>query len=405
MNKSGLFSGGLLLMVVFLAACSGSDTKDEPEPAKLKDFKEEVVLEKVWSTSVGDGLGEYYNKITPAIDGDTIYVADIEGVVTAIDKADGKDKWEIDLQERIMGGVGAGNGLVLIGTIKGAVVALNEQDGSQLWRTQMSSEVLSAPQTTAELVIAQTQDGHVVALDKTTGQQKWVYNTAIPVLTLRGTSAPLIFDNFVYAAFSNGKVVCLSLDQGNVRWENRVAIATGSSELERVIDIDGGLLIRDNILYAISYQGRVVAIDLNDGQKLWKKTASSYVGLGEGFGNIYTSEEGDVVKALNRTGGTPVWVQEGLTYRRLNSPTTIRNYVAVADYEGYVHFLSQVDGHFVAREKIDGGSVRPNFKSNSAASRNHKTSGDHGVRSDMIVDGDMLYVYGNNGNLVALRVE
>jgi outer membrane protein assembly factor BamB len=57
--------------------------------------------------------------------------------------------------------------------------------------------------------------------------------------------------------------------------------------------------------------------------------------------------------------------------------------VAIGDEEGYVHLLSQVDGRFVGRTKVDGD----------------------GVRARMLNQGNTLYVYGNSGKLVALRVE
>ncbi len=54
----------------------------------------------------------------------------------------------------------------------------------------------------------------------------------------------------------------------------------------------------------------------------------------------------------------------------------------VGDYAGYIHLLSQVDGRFVGRTKVDGD----------------------GVRVRPLVVGDMLYVYGNGGKLVAYRL-
>ena len=58
------------------------------------------------------------------------------------------------------------------------------------------------------------------------------------------------------------------------------------------------------------------------------------------------------------------------------------SYVAVADLEGIVHFVSQVDGEFAGRVKIDGD----------------------GARADMLADGNRVYVFGNSGKLVALEI-
>jgi outer membrane protein assembly factor BamB len=136
------------------------------------------------------------------------------------------------------------------------------------------------------------------------------------------------------------------------------------------------------VLWAVSYQGRLAAIDINTGRKIRQEEVSSYVGLDQGFGNIYVAEESGTVVAFYRNNPGIRWEQGALTNRRLGTPAVIKGYVAVSDLEGYVHFLSQVDGHFVGRERIDGD----------------------GIRANMLVEDDVLYVFGNSGKLVALRV-
>ncbi|MEK1834924.1 MAG: outer membrane protein assembly factor BamB, partial [Pseudomonas sp.] len=76
----------LLALAILAAGCSSNSKKELP-PAELTDFKEEVVLHKQWSRSIGDGQGETYNMLVPAIDGDTIYAADVTGVVMAMDRS------------------------------------------------------------------------------------------------------------------------------------------------------------------------------------------------------------------------------------------------------------------------------------------------------------------------------
>ena len=81
--------------------------------------------------------------------------------------------------------------------------------------------------------------------------------------------------------------------------------------------------------------------------------------------------------------GTQVWSNDNLARRQLTAPVTFSSYVAVADYEGYVHLLAQTDGRLVARTRVDR----------------------KGVRAAPIAVGDRLFVFGNSGDLVALRIE
>ena len=73
----------LLALVILAAGCSSNSKKELP-PAALTDFKEEVVLQKQWSRSIGDGQGKTYNMLVPAVDGNTLYAADVTGVVMSL---------------------------------------------------------------------------------------------------------------------------------------------------------------------------------------------------------------------------------------------------------------------------------------------------------------------------------
>ena len=368
-----------LLALTLLAVGCSSNSKKELPPAELTDFKEEVRLEKQWSRSVGDGQGELYNLIEPAVDGQTIYAASAEGRVMAIQRESGDVLWKKDLDLPISGAVGVGNGLVLLGTMRGDVIVLDAGSGEQKWRAKVTSEVLAAPATNGDVVVVQTQDDKLVAFDAATGNQRWLYEGTVPVLTLRGTGAPLIDGRLALAGLASGKVVAVDVQRGLPVWEQRVAIPQGRSELDRVVDIDGGLLLADGVLYVASYQGRAAALDESTGRVLWQREASSYVGVAEGTGSVFISQATGTVESLDSRGSSSLWSNDALARRQLSAPAVFSSNVVVGDLEGYVHLLSQVDGRFVGREKVDGD----------------------GVRVRPLVVGNWMYVFGNSGKLVA----
>lgn len=372
----------LLALAILAAGCSSNSKKELP-PAELTDFKEEVVLQKQWSRSIGDGQGDSYNMLVPAIDGDTIYAADVTGVVMAMDRSNGDVKWKKDLELPVSGAVGVSYGLLLIGTIKGEIVALDAINGEEKWRARVSSEVLAPPANNGDVVVVQTQDDRLIGLDAATGTQRWLYDSTPAVLTLRGTSAPIVTNRLAVAGLSTGKVVALDISNGVPVWEQRVAIPQGRSELERVVDIDGGLLLSGGTLYVASYQGRVAALDLESGRQLWQRDASSYAGVAQGFGSVYVSLSSGTVEGVDERSTTALWSNDSLARRQLSAPEVFSSYVAVGDMEGYLHLLSQVDGRFVGRERIDSD----------------------GLRARPLVVGDTIYLYGNSGKLEALTIK
>ena len=384
----------LTLLFVFssLSACAnfswnplnwfGGDEEVNP-PVELETIQAEVSLQTEWSVSIGNGQGSNYTEITPVIDGDVIFAASEDGDIAAIGASSGDIHWLTRLRTVITGGVGAGSGLVMVGTQQAEIVVLDQITGDELWRTSVSSEVLSPPQTNGDVVVAQTVDGKLLALDIEDGNQRWIYETNLPALTLRGTSRPVITSTgAVIAGFSNGTLVAVSAADGIWRWEERVAVPEGQYDIDRVIDVDGDLLLDGNRILASSYQGNLMAFDVASGRIVWGMEASSYHGLDRGFGNIYYCSDRSHIVAVRDNSNDIVWENENLAYRAITAPTAINNYVAVGDFEGYLHLLSQIDGRIVGRTRIDND----------------------GVRSNLLVKDGWLYAYGNSGRLTALSL-
>ncbi|MCB1672914.1 MAG: outer membrane protein assembly factor BamB [Gammaproteobacteria bacterium] len=389
--RSNRFS--LLVLALLSVALQGCSTKLNPlnwfdgdegeQPAELQQISEEVQLQRRWSVKIGNGQGGKYNELVPAVDGSRVFAASEDGDVVAVDVASGDIEWRVRTRETITGGVGAERGLVMVGTQNAEVIVFDQQDGREIWRAPVTSEVLSPPQTNGDIVVLQTVDDKLIALDADTGERRWIYEANLPVLTLRGTSKPVFVAGAVVAGFSNGTLVAVNAEDGIWRWEERVAVPQGRYDIDRVIDVDGDLLVDNNVVLATSYQGNLMGFDAQTGRIVWGMEASSYHGLAAGFGNLYLCDDRSHLIAIRRNSDNEVWRNEDLDLRELTAPTTFNNYIAVADFEGYVHLISQVDGRIVGRREIDS----------------------EGIRAPLVVGSNTLLAYGNSGRLTALTIQ
>lgn len=379
MFKKALLIG---LTASVLSGCSLWGGSDEIEPSPLVDFTAEKKFAVKWSVQIGDGPGDAYHQMTPGVTSDRVYASDQDGLVVAIDKANGKSLWKTDLDVALTAGVGAGAGRVVVVGLSGEVFCLDAATGELLWQHTLRSEVVSEPQLNNQIVVVQQINGVIVALDGQSGDEKWRYESQMPRLSLRGTSAPLVALDVTLAGLDNGKFVALDNNNGSILWEQNVSVAEGRSELERMTDVDGRPLLFENVIYVPSYQGELIAINPYNAQTVWKKEVSSYRSLAADFGNIYLSEANDHVQAFDARSAASVWSQNQLEYRRLTAPVVSGNSVIVGDKEGYLHAMSQIDGHFVAR-----------YDANS------------GLTGDMKVSDDVLYVLTDSGRLLALTLK
>lgn len=365
-----------------LAGCGFWGGSDEIQSAPLVNFESENTVSVKWSASIGNGPGNHFHQMTPSIDGDRIFASDRQGAVSAIDRHSGARIWSTNLRENVVGGVGAGFGQVILTTRAGEVISLNGNDGKELWRAQLAAEVTAQAQLNRELIVLQQINGRITALDRMTGQHRWSFDSQVPALTLRGTGTPLLAADVTFAGLSNGRLVALDNQDGQLIWDQRVALDEGRSDLERIVDINGKPLIVDNILYVVGYQGRLLAINPFNAQALWAHSISSYRSLASGFGNIYVVDAQGHVHAYDTSSSVSVWSQTELTNRRLTSPAVLGSSIVVGDQEGYLHFLSQVNGRFIARHRVDSS----------------------GLQGDMLVRDNTLYALSNAGRLVALSL-
>lgn len=355
----------IALSFLVLTSCSAltelrSDMADklfgaEPAnpPSELKEIKSSYIAKIDWSVKLGSTDKYDY---TPAVDAGSVYGANTEGEITKIDIASGKVIWRVNVGETISGGVGVGNGLVLVGTNQGSLYAL-DYAGKILWKSKLSSEILSVPRYFDGNVIVRTGDNHIYGIDAADGNRKWVYERSTPSLALRSSVGIVVDGGAVYAGFAGGKLAAIRADNGKLIWEATVAQPKGVTEIERIADITSLPFIDGPVVYAVAYQGRVAAIDRRTGEVIWNREISSYRGLTAEDGKIYISHTLGSLYSLDSTNGHTFWRQGDLANRRLTTPLSMGSLVAVGDLEGYIHLMSRDDGNFVGRIKVDDNAI------------------------------------------------
>ena len=358
-KKTVMHVAVLAVMSTAVIGCNRGIKPVVNDPVKLVQIAQPIsVLQPVFSTDVG-------NKKASKKDPLDLQVGYLNGqIVTASRGGDltgfnstGERAWSIKVGDQITGGVAldALSQTAIISTRSGKVMAFDSATGAKRWEQQLSGTVLTPALITNNRVILSANDGFLHGLSLQTGQSVWQFATQVPAISVRGSAAPTLLDSkTALLATADGRLHAVTTDSGLPQWSRRVGVGTGSSEVERMSDVDGTPIVDKNQLFAVSYSGQLLGIDLATRQVMFVNEFASLKSLAVNNQQVIATGLDGKVAAYNRNTGEMLWESEELAYRNLTNPVMIGNYIAVGDLDGVVHLFDPASGKIVSRVQTKG---------------------------------------------------
>ena len=343
----------LLFFMILIACETGAEEVEKPIELK-KQIKEKFSFDKRWSVNAfkSSPLG----KINIASNQDSIFIFDSRGEIKAFSN-NGKRIWNKKLDVDISTGITLGFDKLLLSSSNGEVFCLSKDSGETIWRYSTSGEVLSPPATNGDIVAIQNIDGRVTAVDLETGEFRWDYRSVIPNLTLRGTSEPSFYEGFLYIGFANGNLAKIEPRSGVTQWEIPITTSKETSEIGRIVDIDGNFVFSSGIAFVATFQGDIAALDTRSGRFIWKEKTSTANDLLSSRGKIILIDEKDQVLAYSQNSGKLEWFNKNFFLRELTSPKRLKSLVVYGDFQGFLHALDISQGEQVARKRVSRSKI------------------------------------------------
>ncbi|WP_025821991.1 outer membrane protein assembly factor BamB [Shewanella marina] len=387
-----LIAAGLSLGL--LSACSSNDVDEEPI-SPLPQIQASIHPEISWSADVGDGVGDYYSTLRPAVRYGKIFAASRFGQVEAFDEKTGKLVWSKDFSQifrdnplaknkgaRISAGITAARDKIFIGSESGLLAALDEKTGETVWTAMSDGELLAMPTVAEDMVVVNTGSGALDAFNVDDGKKLWSFDTQLPKLTLRGTSSATYEAGGFFVGTAEGKVAVVIQNNGQPAWEQAIYTPKGGNEFSRMADVDSTPIIIGSNLYAVSYNGNLVSMELRTGRIVWSRKYSSFDEIAYAGLSLYIVDDHSRVYSIDSRNGLEQWSNTELTNRQLTSPAVYKNYIVVGDYQGYLHFIDRETGKIEGRILID----------------------DSGLYSQPLVVGDNIYVQTRDGEIASVTL-
>jgi outer membrane protein assembly factor BamB len=343
-----------LCSVMLLGGCSTAPSVKEP--TSLAPLDPIYALKKNWQVKTGimpnrDSEGLFF-----AEDDSNLYTATATGYLVALTKelkTRWKDQvlWQAKFASEIVSGPAKQGDQLIIGTAKGLLTSLSAKHSQIKWQTQLSSEVMSYPVIAQQTIFTRTVDGKLYAVNAVTGEVIWIVEHEMPSLSLRGSPAVLYYENALYVAWESGMIQALSASSGTLLWERRIATPKGRTDLERIVDVQASLVMKEGRLIALGYHGKLVAINPSNGQFFFEKPLSGYRDFVVDSDRIYVVDDTDVLYAFDLFSGAMQWTQSAFKGRLVGDLSFYQGDLLVSDGWGYLHWLNRVQGTEYARVK------------------------------------------------------
>lgn len=363
--------GAIFLLSFGVLACSAQNPQRHADLQELQS--PQVQAKVVWQTRIGQGTTEHYTQLQPAYDRGVVYAAERTGLVIAHDAERGKRLWVQDLGSKkrwfehfprgespiLSAGPLVHGDRLYVGSESGRLFALDKETGETIWVQQLAGEIVSLPTVAEGYIVLHLNNGRIIALKEQTGEQVWMFEDDTGLLSLRSVSRPTVSNGGVIVGTATGKVMVLILESGHLAWEERIVSPQGSSDLERMTDVDGQPLVLDNMIYISGYNGQTMALDLRTGEALWKRDYGSYRAPISIRNQLAVVTQESHLVMMDRIGGTELWRNDDLYFRSLTDPILDQSYLIAGDRFGYLHWFDRRTGELVGRLQLhDEDAIR-----------------------------------------------
>ncbi len=325
-------------------------------------------IRRVWSASIGSGA----NARTPltaspvAAEG-LVFTLDTEGDVRAFDIKTGKNKWTQSIIPKgehgsgaLGGGIAYDSGKIFATNGFKQLVALNASNGAMAWKAVIPTPARSAPTVMDGKIYLITLDNHLIVLNASDGSLLWTYSGVSETTNLLGSASPAADQSLVVLPLSSGEIFGLRPENGQVAWEDNLSAVRRTGSLSSISDIRGLPVIDQGVVYAVSFSGRMVALDEVSGNRIWQREIGSAEMPWAAGDTIFIITDEQQVAALTRQQGDIHWVSQLPRYKDNDKtkpivwagPVLAGKRLFVVSNMGEMDEISPLDGKILSTERL-----------------------------------------------------
>ena len=315
---------------------------------------------RIWTATIDGGSNRARLAATPVVADGKLFVVDVDAVLHAFDASTGAALWTAPITEgdknrpsRFGGGASYDDGKVYTTDGLGDVAAFAAADGKLLWRVRPGGPLRGSPTIAKGVVYGLTQDNQLYALSQADGSISWTSQGTAESQGVFGVAAPAAGQGSVIAGFSSGELNAYRYENGRALWQDALSRTSITTSVSSIADVDADPIIDGGRVYAVGQGGRMVALQLDTGQRLWEQ---NFAGISTpwlaGEWLFLMTDDARLV-CLSRTTGKARWIAQLQRFHNEKKkkgpilwygPVLAGGRLVVTNSRGQIAFASPSDG-------------------------------------------------------------
>ena len=330
----------------------------------------------IWSAGTGAGSDDLERLLAAPIYAEgMVFVLDARGNLSAHRADNGERVWRYSMTPpgedpgALGGGLAYAEETLYVATGYGYVHALEPATGEVLWGQRLGVPLRGAPTIEQGRVLVISNDNRLHALDTAEGNVQWTHVGIAEKAGLMGSASPAATGGLVVAPYSSGELFALRAANGRVAWVDSLTRAGRLTALSELSDINGAPVIDRGVVYAVSHAGRMVAIDLRSGNRIWDQDIGSVQTPWIAGDFLFVLTIDAQIIALSRKSGRIRWVQQLARFEDPEDrtdpvdwagPVLAGDRIIAVSSQGVAIAISPYDGHVIGQiELSDAVSISP----------------------------------------------
>lgn len=354
----------LFFLTILLTGCV------KKELISKKNFQENKKQNSIfiWKKNIQNCKKQKNNNLKLIYEKPIIYSANENGYIQAINIKSGKTIWFINLKRKKYLTIFKLDKLIItdltiskkecyLSTENGILISLNKKNGKIIWWTNSILGEASSQILNNNILLIYTQNGILQALDLNSRKNKWIVNLGNPFLSIRKKQKPIIIYDYIIVFDDFGRMTSILLKKGDIIWQKYIFSKQFNYEqnynpfkntiLNSVVDI------REKTIYAETYNGELLAIQLNSQKIIWKKKIQPKIKNILSFQkNLYFIDKNDYIISISKKNGNTTWSQKKLYKKNITKITIYKNNLLIGDKNGYIYLFDKKNGKLIKKNKI-----------------------------------------------------